>query len=292
MKKLFRESLPETLGGGLLMIIVAALGYFKDLPLFLQAILILLIILSVVIYYLLSNFDITERIGKTFGFIYEDYQMTFEMNLDGGFTCDAKYVVKSLNKLGSRVELMSLTGNSKFKNMQIDLNGGNNKYNVSYELISESKQLSNCKIKFSPAIKNGDSVEYSLSYKSKSGFLTTYEDVADQIQQKVWSLSEPYEFAGIGVKYPTKKISLTLIFPKGYNIYGTDFWDVRLADGSERVDEIYEKIKSKSLFTKYNNQEGQICLTINYENPIIGTKYYLKFQPPGEEERNSLKANT
>lgn len=228
--------------------------------------------------------NITEM-SKLTGCLLEYYEVILEINIDGSYSWKSNFKLKAIGtKLLSHKNFYNLSGDSTFENTTFNISTNSTKHRIEVEKTANSKQYIDITAKFSPAIKDNETIDYSVNYKSDKGLLMTFEEVAEQLLKKQWAFSEPYEFSSVGIRYPTEFMKFSVIFPIGYNIYGDEFFEITSTQQATRLQKEWQQVSHNNWFKRYQNSEGKMVLELNISKPIFGIRYYLKWKPPTKTE--------
>lgn len=226
--------------------------------------------------------------SSKFGFTINKHKTEYQLNLDGTATeTTIREIEVTKHSLSYFTEDVKVDGDCDISNTEIILNGKSDYSTVSYSKFRKSSHSLALNINFSPALSENQHAEYSKTFNYQNGvFLMTHEQVSQQISKKQWPLSEPFEFTGASIKYPTKKLILSISFPKDYKISGNEYFDVYKGDLFERSIDEYKRINEKRFFSYIDSQNGK-SLKLEIDYPELGMKYILKWMPPSELELNN-----
>jgi hypothetical protein len=297
MESFIKEQKKWIIVANVIVLILACLWLYrdKDFEPFISAIgflesLLLLIFIPTETETIIDNRLISDSIAKSIGLKFKNLSTHNIIKLDGSTSAKKNCQIEVISAFLTQIShTETLSGDAKYDDINMSVVTTSTKHKVYFEFLSKNKQFVYYNVKFSPALEKGEIIDYCVSFESKNTFLMTYEDVVRQIQNKNWSLKEPYEFSSIGVTYPTEKISFKITFPKRYPITGTEFWDITLnLSAGQSV------IKDKLLKTNFVNfikafdEDGNEFMQIEDTNPMISSRYILKWIPPTLNEYNDI----
>lgn len=285
--QIIREALPEMFGGLMLALIIYLFTEFKKLEILYKVVLIFIILTLTVIFYLYAKKkkNLNKRIASKLGFLIRRKEVDVDLELNGGFTYKSFNEIEAFkDNFHSRSEKLLITGDTSFKKLNIQISSKSESYKIDHEIVATSKQFIKVVIKFSPALKKGEIIDYEIRYQTKAGLFTRYEDVVGEIKAKRWPFTEPYEYMSTSVRYPTDSLKFSMRFPKNYHFSGRDFWDITLIDDYERIEKLHQLLSKKEAFKKFTDRDGHIVVSIEDNKPIMNTRYYLKFIPPSSSD--------
>lgn len=212
-------------------------------------------------------------IARGYGIVKERYAVTTEIQPDGGAVATVNQVIQAV---GNPID--SIDYGYTVENHPDDIRDKINMtesqdvpgHRITVRPVFSQPQAKYFEIRFEPAIKVTETVSFVLTRTSPAG--TFKLDPADLPK------TLPYEFSRQRVSYPTKLLTVTLLFPKGYRAE-----DVRL-EAIYGISGLIHRQETARIIDSGCLNSGEVdghlfSIRVSIDFPIHGIHYIIKWLP-------------
>lgn len=219
---------------------------------------------------------LTRLLGEQYGFVRRKYEIDYDIRPDGSAHTVHMEEFKAINAELSGVEHYSgivtepasIQERFRLETKSGKSNRSDVKITAKTTLVTPTRL--HYQLLFSPAIRPGQTIEYSYEVDGPPGMYMTSEE-------EVLARNLPYDYISMKIGYPTEHLSMRVVFPPQIHIDRLAF-DVWMGDARLRLKKEFARLESAGAL-KQERLGGNLVVHFVVDYPILDLKYAITWMP-------------